>query len=191
MSVPSTNNHARPEPPDHDGDSASAPLPDALHAFLDYLRAERGLSPNTLAAYRRDLLRFARWVEAAGLTAYQRLTFSQLGQYIAFLHRDSLAAPSIARHLAALRTFLRFLVLEGHAGAGLADVVSSPKLWQRIPAVLSPDRVDRLLSAPVPSDRFYLRDRALLEMLYASGDLRFLRLPYLAAHPRATPRPRP
>src|SRR5436309_2199379 len=140
-----------------------------IAAFRHYLRSERGLSDNTVQAYGRDLDRFAKWCALVRYARYSAPALKDLGRYVAFLHDEQLATPSIARHLAALRMFYRFLRLEERADAAAVDLLGSPKLWQRIPQVLSPEAVDELLKAPQPGDRFFLRDRALLETLYATG----------------------
>jgi integrase/recombinase XerD len=140
-----------------------------VRAFQDYLRSERGLAANTVAAYGRDLARFAAWAAQVRYTSYGSPTLRDLGRYLAFLNDEQLAPPSVARHLAALRMFYRFLRLEERADAAAVDLLGSPKLWQRIPQVLSPDMVEALLQAPQPGDRFFFRDRALLETLYATG----------------------
>ena len=146
-----------------------AELQSDLAAFRHYLRSERGMSDNTVQAYGRDLDRFARWAAAVRLAGYTAPTLKDLARYLAFLNDEQLAAPSIARHLVALKMFYRFLRLEERADAAAVDLLGSPKLWQRIPQVLSPEAVDQLLRAPQPGDRFFLRDRALLETLYATG----------------------
>jgi integrase/recombinase XerD len=80
-----------------------------------------------------------------------------------------LAPPSIARHLIALKMFYRFLRLEERVEKNTVELLSSPTLWERIPQVLNPESVEKLLASPQPTERFYLRDRALLETLYATG----------------------
>jgi integrase/recombinase XerD len=140
-----------------------------INAFRHYLTAERGMADNTVAAYGRDLARFAGWAETVRLDNYLAPTLRDLGRYIAFMNEDGLAPPSVARHIASLRMFYRFLRLEERADPAAVELLGSPKLWQRIPQVLAPDAVDRLLAAPQPGDRFFLRDRALLEALYATG----------------------
>src|SRR5205823_9101569 len=82
---------------------------------------------------------------------------------------EGLAPPSAARHLIALKMFYRFLRLEERAQPSAVELLSSPTLWERIPQVLSPESVEKLLAAPQAADRFYLRDKALLETLYATG----------------------
>src|SRR5207248_9254260 len=80
-----------------------------------------------------------------------------------------LAPPSVARHLVALKMFYRFLRLEERTTENTVELLNSPALWERIPQVLSPENVTKLLEAPQPLERFYLRDQALLETLYATG----------------------
>src|SRR5207302_3180627 len=77
--------------------------------------------------------------------------------------------PTVARHLVALKMFYRFLRMEERVERNTVELLSSPALWERIPQVLSPEAVDKLLMAPRGDERFYLRDRALLETLYATG----------------------
>ena len=140
-----------------------------LKAFQHYLQAERGLAKNTLLAYGRDLERFARWAADGGVRNYLQPTVHELSRYLSFLEEERLAPPSAARHLVALKMFYRFLRLEERVQQNTVELLSSPSLWERIPQVLSPANVDKLLAAPRADDRFYLRDKALLETLYATG----------------------
>ena len=141
---------------------------DAL-AFRTYLRAERGMSENTVLAYGHDLERYCEWAAQIRLADYTAPTLTDLTRYLGFLHDEQLAAPSIARHLVALKMFYRFLRHEERANPSAVELIGSPKLWERVPQVLSPESVDSLLAGPRPDDRFYLRDRAMLETLYATG----------------------
>jgi len=140
-----------------------------IAAFRHYLQAERGMADNTVQAYGRDLDRFARWAALVRFSEYTKPTLKDLARYLAFLHDEQLAPPSIARHLVAMKMFYRFLRLEERADASAVDLLGSPKLWERIPQVLPPTAVESLLTAPQAADRFFLRDRALLETLYATG----------------------
>ncbi|HJT76917.1 MAG TPA: site-specific tyrosine recombinase, partial [Gemmataceae bacterium] len=144
-------------------------LADDVSAFRHYLRAERGMAANTLLAYGRDLDRFAGWVAGGGLRDYLRPTVRDLTHYLEFLRDEKLAPPSVARHLVALKMFYRFLRLDERTSENTVELLSSPALWERIPQVLSPESVEKLLAAPLPEERFFLRDRALLETLYATG----------------------
>lgn len=137
--------------------------------FLGYLRHECGLAANTLKAYELDLRRFFTWLEQAQVTSWDALTITKLGEYLAFLNVEELAPPTVARHVASLKMFFRFLVLDGYLTQSAADLLYRPSLWERIPHVLSERQVTELLAAPQPSDRFFARDRAILELMYATG----------------------
>jgi len=149
-----------------------AALSDDLSAFHNYLQAERGLAANTVLAYGRDMDRFSAWVAGGALKDYLNPKIRELTQYISYMREEGLAPPSVARHLVALKMFYRFLRLEERVQQNAVELLSSPALWERIPQVLSPESVSKLLAAPLATDRFYLRDVALLETLYATGSPR-------------------
>ena len=140
-----------------------------LSAFKNYLQSERGHSENTVMAYRRDLERFATWIALVKTVNYLSPTLKDLSRYLAYLNDQELAVASIGRHIVSLRMFYKFLKLEERVNATLVDLLCSPTLWQRVPGVLSPKQVNELLSSPRAGDRFYLRDRAILETMYATG----------------------
>jgi len=149
--------------------SASSPAVH-LEPFLRYLEAECGMARNSVRAYQSDLEQFFEWYRAHGPRSLHEVSLRVFSDYLDHLHERKLAATSIARHLVSIRMFFRYLVLEGVLLESAAELLSSPKLWQRLPTVLSPDMVNRLLSGPVAGvDRFPLRDRALLSLLYATG----------------------
>ena len=137
-----------------------------VEAFANYLRSECHLAENTVAAYRRDLERFFKWLAGRGIGT---LTIQDLADYVSWLHKHDLAPASIGRHVVSLKIFCRYLQLEGLLRENVAELLGSQKLWQRVPHVLSATMVDRLLTAPRKTDPAYLRDRALLELLYATG----------------------
>jgi integrase/recombinase XerD len=153
----------------HPAEKRALPLVEDVAAFRHYLQAERGMAANTVLAYGRDLDRFALWAAGGGMADYLDPTLSELGAYLEFLLAEKLAPPTVARHLVALKMLYRFLRLEERARPTSVELLASPALWHRIPQVLSPEAVDKLLSGPQPGDRFFLRDRALLETLYATG----------------------
>jgi len=134
--------------------------------FADYLRSECHLAVNTVEAYGRDLGRFFLWL---GNRRIQQLRVGDLAGYPAWLAERSLAPKSVTRHVASLRVFFRFLQLEGALTDNQAELLATPKLWQRVPHVLSAGKVNQLLAAPRRMDPWWLRDRALLELLYATG----------------------
>ncbi len=137
-----------------------------IAAFVDYTRTECHLSANTVAAYRRDLAKFAEWLAARDLS---KLSIRDLADYAAWLHARGLAPASIARHVVSLKVFFRYLQLEGVLRDNLAELLGSQRLWQRVPQILSVEAVDQLLTSPSSADPLWRRDRALLEMLYATG----------------------
>ena len=105
---------------------------------------------------------------------------------MAWLHENKLAPATVARHIVSLKVFFRYLQLEGVMSQNLAELLGSQKLWQRVPKVLSPQQVDRLFEAPRKADPCWRRDRALLELLYATGcrasELSNLRIPDQRRH---------
>ncbi len=150
----------------------------ALEDFLEALRVEAGLARNTLVAYRRDLVDFIAWADAAGADAPARVQPEHVVDWLADLRDRGLAEASVARHLAALRMLLRHLVAEGRLKRDPAALISAPVLRRSLPKTLSVDDVARLLDAPLrdgaageggePGWRGQ-RDHALLSVLYASG----------------------
>lgn len=141
------------------------PLPEHAAEFLESIRSERGLSPNTASAYRRDLLQYGDTVESnpgieAGEAVYVHLDV---------MRHDGLSNASIARKFAAIRTFHRFLITEGYATQDPTAGIDSPRRAASIPKALTVDQVFRLIDSPdlnVPLGR---RDHAILEVLYATG----------------------
>jgi integrase/recombinase XerD len=131
--------------------------------------AECGVSPHTLAAYRSDLMRFVRWRKANAPGPLASLDVSKLRGYVEALNQTGLAPSSVCRHLASLSTFFRFLVFENRLTDNVAKLLIAPAVWDRLPTVLGPAAVDRLLSAPNSETRLGRRDRAVLETFYATG----------------------
>jgi integrase/recombinase XerD len=137
-----------------------------LDAFVEYAAAVCHLAENTVAAYRRDLRRFFEWLAGRSIPG---LSIRDLADYTAWLHAQKLGPATLARHLVSLKVFFRYLQLEGVLEDNLAELLGSQKLWQRVPEVLSPQQINRLLESPTDGDPCWRRDRALLELLYATG----------------------
>ena len=146
-----------------------ADRPDPLGPFLHYLMAECGVSPNTLAAYRADIAKFIRWRKEHAPGPIERIDVPKLAGYVDYLSRLGLAPTSVGRHLASLSTFFRYLIFDGKLTENTAKLLTAPAVWDRLPTVLGPAAVDRLLSAPPAETRIGRRDRAALETLYATG----------------------
>ena len=137
-----------------------------VDSFSAYVAGECHLAENTVAAYGRDMARFLEWLSVRSV---HKLTIQDLADYAGWLNKKELAPASIARHLVSLKVFFRYLQLEGVVTDNLAELLGSQKLWERVPKVLSPHEVDRLFEAPARGDPYWRRDRALLELLYATG----------------------
>jgi integrase/recombinase XerD len=137
-----------------------------VDSFTAYIAGECHLAENTVAAYRRDMRRFLEWLAGRNVL---KLTIGELADYAGWLGKKKLAPASIARHLVSLKVFFRYLQLEGAVADNLAELLGSQKLWQRVPKVLSPQQINRLFEAPGRGDPCWRRDRALLELLYATG----------------------
>jgi len=146
----------------------AGPASTALYVsrFLDYVRHERALSDNTQLAYRRDLRDFSAWLAGRDPAA---LNVRDLGDYFSALQKRGLALASVARQAATLRTFYAFLQLEGVLQESPAELISAARRDDAIPGTLSPEQVERLLESPSATTSTGQRDRALLELLYATG----------------------
>ncbi len=140
-----------------------------LEEFRDYLQFERGVSPRTLEAYGRDLNRLVQYSNRIGIEDVVKLTPALLREFVYDLKDQGLAATSIRRTLSGVRTYFGFLIAEGHVKADPTEQVEMPKIWRKLPGVLSREDVTKILEAPDITDRLYWRDKALLEFAYASG----------------------
>ena len=141
-----------------------------LDGFLDYLQAECGLALNTLLAYRRDLRKFFTFLADTGATDLAAVATVDIEGFLRFMRRSDLSVASVARTLAAVRMFFRYLVLVGKAPRDVTSAIDSPKKWHRLPTVLDDQTVRKLLDSPDPDqDAHGLRDRAILRLLYATG----------------------
>jgi integrase/recombinase XerD len=153
----------------------AGPLHDAVRDYLAHLTVERGLSANTLGAYRRDLARYVQYLEAAGRQAPADVTERDVEDFVLVVRTGSdggavLSASSAARGVVAVRGWHRFCALEGLTGIDAASAVRPPAQPKRLPKAISTDDVERLLEAAGAGDGpGPLRDRALLELLYSTG----------------------
>jgi integrase/recombinase XerD len=140
-----------------------------LEPFCDHLTVERGVSPRTLDAYRRDVQRLLDFLEARGVRRIGDASAGDLRDFVYHLKDQRLQATSIRRNLSAVRTYFAFLLGEGVVVTDPTERVELPRTWRRLPGVLSAREVASLLDAPDPADRLFWRDKAILEFAYASG----------------------
>jgi len=152
--------------------SESRPFEHLVLDFLGYLEFERGLSRNTLEAYRTDLLQFGRWLAAHDLSA-DTVTGREVSDFVADLAAGNGKPPAspatIHRKAACLRSFYRHLRREGVRDSDPTATITSPRRGRKLPRVLSRDEINKLLAAPRGTEPAALRDRALLELMYACG----------------------
>jgi integrase/recombinase XerD len=141
---------------------------DFIREFLTYLQVEKGLARHTLESYRRDLDRLQTWANKNGRQVSQ-LSRADLRKWIASLSREGLAPASIARAVSATRGFFKFLMLDGHIKVHPAEDLDTPQRFAYLPKFLTEDEINRLLAAPDISTEVGIRDRAVLEIMYATG----------------------
>jgi len=137
--------------------------------FFLTLNAEKGLSRHTIDAYRRDLTLFKEFLKQSSFSTYHEVTSHEIIRFISTLREKKYAETSIARTFVALKVFFCFLKKEKHIEVNVMEKIDHPKLWKALPEVLSQKEVERLIEAPDLTTREGIRDRAILELLYASG----------------------
>ncbi|MDH5640433.1 MAG: site-specific tyrosine recombinase XerD [Nitrospira sp.] len=150
-------------------DQSGRELSGYQRAYLDYLEVECGLSPNTIQAYRRDLDLLMETLYEAGVDTVRRIEPDHLGEFFTKLRRRGDSDRSIARRVSAVRMFLRFLTSEAGLKENPARLLDPPKMAATLPDYLTPEDVERLLSAPAGEHPLQIRDRAVLHTLYATG----------------------
>ena len=139
-----------------------------IASFMNYIKVEKGLAPNTLAAYNRDLRKFAGFAEKRGLSL-EAINRDHVVDFLGDLYRQGLDSRTVARNLVSLRNIFRFALAEDALSADPTLNLESPKVRRSLPVYLRMEDVDRLLNQPDPSTPRGLRDRAILEVLYSTG----------------------
>jgi integrase/recombinase XerD len=141
---------------------------DFVKEFLTYLQVEKGLARHSLESYKRDLVRLETWSNKND-KQISELTRADLRKWIASLSREGLAPASVARAVSATRGFFKFLMLDGHIKNHPAEDLDTPQRFAYLPKFLTEDEINRLLAAPDVSTEEGIRDRAVLEIMYATG----------------------
>jgi integrase/recombinase XerD len=139
-----------------------------IREYLSYLQVEKGLSKNSVESYRRDLKRLKDRAEACGCEP-QALDKAEMKQFVMSLTREGLAPRSVSRAISTIRGFFRFLLLDGHVKADPTADLMAPQGGQKLPRFLTQEEMEKLLEAPDTSSPEGVRDRALVELLYATG----------------------
>jgi integrase/recombinase XerD len=143
-------------------------LSGAISSFLTHVRIEKGLSSNTISAYKRDLMKFRAFAEKRKVELEQ-LSRDDLVDFLASLYRLKLESRTVARHLVTLRNFFRFAQMQELITSDPSVNLESPKIRRGLPGYLRQQEVDRLLDQPDQKNALGLRDRAMLEVLYSTG----------------------
>ncbi len=137
--------------------------------FLNYLSYEAGLSDNTILAYGRDMTAFLEYCKSNKIKQITQINAALIQNYIRQLAKTSYAESSVKRCLVAIRMFLRFGKLTGRIDDDFTNILEGPKLWQRLPSICSKEKIADLINAPSQKENYYLRDKLILELLYATG----------------------
>ncbi len=140
-----------------------------LQSFLDYISLERGLSINTRKAYADDIRQFLDALTLKGITSPGQVGRKQILDHLMAMKARGMSTNSISRHLVSIKVFFRYLQQEGMLDRNVTDTMDSPRLWKILPDTLSEKEVELLLAAPDMRKPLGVRDRAMLELLYASG----------------------
>ncbi len=140
-----------------------------VDVFLDYVALECGLSANTLTAYGADLTRFFSFLESRGVASVNAVTREHILDYLHMERERGLSVHSVSRHFVSIRVLFRFLYRENYLAHNIVAVMDTPRLWKLLPGTLSEREVDGLLAAPVGDSRYAIRDRTLLNLMYATG----------------------
>lgn len=161
-----------PRPPGRPRKDAPPPPRPALPLvddFLQYAAVERGLALNTREAYRRDLEQYCAWLDQQGIAGPLQATSAAVTAYVSHLRGGGASPAAVARKTSTLRRFYRFLTMEGRLEDDPTALLVTPSLGHRLPKYLTEEETGRLLEAPEPDTPRGLRDRAVLELLYATG----------------------
>jgi integrase/recombinase XerD len=144
-------------------------MKELIDTFLNYLSVERGLSSNTIISYREDLNAYLDFMEGRQINALSRIGRNDITNFMLDQKDRGISVNSVARRLAAIRMFHRFLAREKILKSDPTNLIDSPKLWKKIPDTLTLNEVESLIAQPNIRDKQGIRDRAILETLYATG----------------------
>ena len=140
-----------------------------LHPFLDFVRGVKGLARNTLESYERDVTHYIHFLQQKGVSAFRDTNRIHLAGYVASLKNEGKAPATVTRHIVSIRALYRFLARERRIDNDPTIFIEVPRLEKKAPRILTREEVDRLLAAPSEANPFGLRDKAMLELLYATG----------------------
>ena len=144
-------------------------MEELLEKFLYHLSLERGLSPNTIDSYKRDLKRYIKHLQSLRIKSLDKIKTQYISKLILKLNKRGLSSSTISRNLSAIRSFHKYLIRENFSQKNPSEGVDSPRLWRKLPVVLNIEEIEKLLDQPEGADPLSVRDKAILEALYATG----------------------
>lgn len=142
---------------------------EGIEAFTEYLESTKKASRNTVVSYRRDLIQMAAYLERQGITEPCKVTRTSLNSYILYLERQGKATTTLSRVMASIKAFFHYELCEGEIRKDPAELLKTPKIEKKPPVILTVEEVDRFLEQPCGDSDKELRDKAMLELLYATG----------------------
>ena len=140
-----------------------------IRAFITYLHNVKGTSANTEMSYKRDLEKVQHFMESRGIRETADVTEKDLGEYVRYLEDNRFAAATVSRNIASIKAFYHYMVQEDIVAKDISESLKAPKIEKKIPEIMSPDEVVRLLEQPSGNTHKEIRDKAMLELLYATG----------------------
>lgn len=140
-----------------------------ISAFITYLHNVKNTSNNTELSYKRDLEKVQHFMFSRGITEAKDVTAQDLSDYVKYLEDNQFAAATVSRNIASLKAFYHYMLQEGLVGEDISENLKAPKIEKKIPSIMSPDEVVRLLEQPSGDSPKEIRDKAMLELLYATG----------------------
>ena len=140
-----------------------------INAFITYLHNVKGTSANTEMSYKRDLEKVQHFMESRGIRETVNVSGHDLEEYVQYLENNHFAAATVSRNIASLKAFYHYMVQENIVPTDISEPLKAPKIEKKIPEIMSPDEVIRLLEQPSGNSPKEIRDKAMLELLYATG----------------------
>lgn len=140
-----------------------------ITTFITYLHNVKGTSKNTEMSYKRDLDKVRHFMAERGICEVSAVSSQDLGDYVKYLEDNKLAAATVSRNIASLKAFYHFMLQEGCVAEDLSEQLKAPKIEKKVPEIMSPEEVIRLLEQPTGDTPKEIRDKAMLELLYATG----------------------
>ncbi|MGB2697500.1 MAG: site-specific tyrosine recombinase XerD [Candidatus Zixiibacteriota bacterium] len=140
-----------------------------INKFLNHISLERGLSSNTIKSYEIILKRYCKFLKDLKIASWEKVGISNVTKFVYSLRKLNLSSTSISQNLSAIKSFHKFLLMENYVNSNPAAPVDSPKLWRKLPVVLDQHEMERLLKQPDVTSFLGIRDKAILEFMYATG----------------------